>query len=269
MDVNLHTVLKSHVHSKALLKVGETYGFSFRRASTQAAEVHGGIVNLGSIPYEDLEVACSTAPRGYEEKVIENRNCLVEPIQLEFQSSKHFKFGSVARLIGQEVFPRNNKNGIELSLLTNDGDSLDTLEVFLGDEFTFNLQFTMPATFSGHLKRLIVFTFEVSETVELLVSKTTILKMGVMVLGNIIPRGVDRSLKHSDSQEDETVQARPGKGGNTKLSVEAKAFAPVSAITHFDTPVSDMLYLLYSFSCITISPHRLGGFLLLFYRVIE
>ncbi len=120
------------------------------------------------------------------------------------------------------------------------GDPLDRLEVTLGSEFSFYLQFTMPNTFSGHLKRLILFTFEVAEPVQLLVSKTTTLKMGVVVLGSIIPRGVDRSLKASDRKEGEMRVEE----GRKKLSVEAKVFAPVAAITHFDTPVSRISCLL-------------------------
>ena len=240
MDVNLHTVLKSHVHSQALLKVGENYGFSFRRCSGQSGEGHGSIINLGSIPHEDLDVAPSNAPRGYEEKDGGSRTCLIEPISLYFLPSKHFTFGSVARLRGLEVFPRNNKSGIELSFVMDGGDPLNKLEVTLGSEFSFYLQFTMPGTFSGHLKRLILFTFEVSESVQLLVSKTTTLTMGVVILGSIIPRGVDRTLKVSDGKD---AQVRVDEG-RQKLSVEAKVFAPVAAITHFDTPVRSILFLL-------------------------
>jgi len=239
MDASVYNVLKSHAHSKALLKVGESYGFFIGKSSAQNQEGHS-VINLGSIPFEDLVSARSDVPLGYEEDGEEQRNCVSESITLNFVSSvKQFAHGAIARLAALEVFPRNNPTGPVLSFLTADDELLDRLELRMGESVSFDLQFTMPKGFCGHLKRLVLLTFEVTETVELLVSKTTTLKMGFVVLGSVLPRGVDRSLQSEGQQDQNSADVKAE--ANRKLSVEAKVFSPISAITHFDTPVSYML----------------------------
>ena len=249
MDSSVYNVLKSHAHSKALLKVGESYGFFIGKSSAQNQEGHS-VINLGSIPFEDLEQARSNVPVGYEEEEEEQRNSVCESVTLNFSSSaKQFAHGAIARLAALEVFPRNNQTGPVLSFLTDDEEPLDRLELRMGESVSFDLQFTMPKSFSGHLKRLVLLTFEVTETVELLVSKTTTLKMGVVVLGSVLPRGVDRTLQNNPEQNTAEAKAEASR----KLSVEAKPFSPISAITHFDSPVSWVLCLLFVVRCVVFS----------------
>lgn len=115
--------------------------------------------------------------------------------------------------------------------------SLCNMVLSIGEEATCYITFEIHPKFSGFLKRLLILTFDVTEEIDLLVRRSTSVTMGVMILGNITPRGLDKGLKMGPLSS--KITALP------TLSIDAKAFAPISDITMFDTPVSAKSFLFH------------------------
>lgn len=226
MDLlNVRALIKNTIHSKALLECGGMYGLHVKKTSSKKSYIN--VIDLGPIIHDNLQTIAPDTPLCYEKHI--NFKRLKESITISFKETNQFCSNAVATLIGFQILPENAANKPVLSFQKHEAYDLDpnTLRMRIGEDTQFYLQIDMDYSFSGQLKRLIVFKFEIAEELGVLTHRTTNFTMGVVVLGSVLPRGIDKSMKG----------CRDSKINKTSLSVDAKPFAPLSNMTQFDFPV--------------------------------
>jgi hypothetical protein len=226
--MDIHTLLKSHDNAKALLTVGPSFGLQFWKAGPAGSN---NVINLGAIPNQSLETVLLEVPHGYEDEE-ELFLRLAEPLTLSFQPTEKFKGSATATIRSLDIFPKNNAF-LPTMTIECEGDSGD-LKLPIGGEITFQMEIRMTPEFCGQLKRLLVLRIEVEERTSLLITQKIELIVGALIIGSVLPKGIDKAVQLKETGPNALTT------DTAALSVDARPFAPIAAISMFDIPVSHL-----------------------------
>lgn len=233
METYLYALLRNHKDTKALLEVAKSFGVALSIADHEPEH----FINLGSIVHEDLELFRSDVPYGYEEDAI-TKYCLVKQLRLYFQGNDNIDKNALLTLKSIEIFPKNSDSvpKVEVNTLASE------VPVLVGSSMKLELAIDFNTDFTGHLKRLLLLTVEITEKPEALVVRRTEFTMGVIIIGTVLPAGLDRevAIRNMNSEESNSNAAKHSK--QQQLSVEAKPFTPIALVSAFDIQVCTTYY---------------------------
>ncbi|KAJ1425191.1 hypothetical protein B484DRAFT_92888 [Ochromonadaceae sp. CCMP2298] len=195
-DVNLRSILRNPGHLKALMSCGPEYGIHLSRTAERKGHRnnHDNVINLGSIPQETVPIVQADVPVGYEEEVRVTRQWR-EPVTLSFRANVGFlpSSNAVAELAAFQVLPENGPDKPRLTFVIDSSDGSVRLRV--GEALQLSFHIDMEGGFTGQLKRVLAFTFDVTDSrPPFLVSVRTRVTLGVLLLGAVVPQHVDRAL---------------------------------------------------------------------------
>lgn len=183
-------------------------------------------------------------PRGYEDDDDFDRKRnkqFFQPIVLSFSSvdtnisKAHLKLNKYKVLPANDKFMKDGKPYISFQRDNdnNCSNNSDHIELNNNESIPFSINITIPCEYEGTLRRFVVFEFEISEIINVLSSRKTIICLGIQILGTVKQTSISKNI--------DSLSLIPPNDPNNSLSIEAKPYIPISSITFFDRPVNNCI----------------------------
>lgn len=248
MNHNLKSLLENPTNVQNLLINGTIYGLHFRKTNSS----YSNIINLGIIDKDTLDndIDHIYVPLGYENiEETENetsRKLYIDKISLSFQDSSINNSNiSTAKLINFQQFPNNLNNDIILSIIEDNDVELTNISININEKQTFYIKLSINSSYSGPIKRLLIFTFDIIDDINILVTKKVTITMGVLLIGTIITNQINKlsnidCLQLNNINNIITINNNDNNNNNdgSKIaSINARSFNPMCNINLFDKEV--------------------------------